>query len=399
MSTQINNFKRGTPFFATVLLLLSLFHLSTVNDSIAMAGSDRWYTSEVSTQVSTEAATDSLDHYIGRMLMIGFRGMTLQESDHLLRDLQQYHLGGVILFDYDVPTRTPSRNIESPYQLKHLIEEVKQATDIELLVAVDQEGGRVARLKEARGFFRGRSAEALTALWSTHPDSVEIEVANQANQLRDLGFNVNFSPVVDVNVNPDNPVIGGLQRSFSENPDRVTMLAKLTLNALSDAGLTGVLKHYPGHGSSMNDSHLGVTEVTQTWSSIELSPYRNLIDSGHARAIMSAHVFHAGLDSLYPGTLSYYVNTALLREDLGFEGVLFSDDLQMGAIRDQFSLEETVILAVNSGIDVLVFGNNSIYDPEIVPKVQNILRKAVAEGTVPLQRLKESSGRIEKLLR
>ena len=343
------------------------------------------------------APSDSLDYWIGRMLMIGFRGFSVSENDHILRDLQEYHVGGIILFDYDVPSRTPIRNIESPTQVKTLIEELKSSTEVPLLIAVDQEGGRVARLKEARGFLPSRSAAQLNELSLRHPDSVSLEYDRQAQQLRDLGFNVNFAPVVDLNVNPENPVIGKLERSYSADSEQVTLLARQMLESLRKAGLTGVLKHFPGHGSSMNDSHLGVTEVTQTWQPEELAPYRELISSGHAQAIMSAHVFHAEFDSLYPGTLSPYVNKILLRDELGFNGVLFSDDLQMGAIRDQFTLEETLLLALNSGIDVMVFGNNASYDPDIVPKVHGIIRNAVLKGEVQEDRLKSSAKRIERL--
>jgi beta-N-acetylhexosaminidase len=331
------------------------------------------------------------------MMMIGFRGMTMNESDHLLRDLQEYHVGGIILFDYDVPTKTPIRNIESKDQVKNLIEEMTSATPTNLLVAVDQEGGRVARLKETRGFFSGRSAADIATLYEINPDSVFSEFRKQASQLHELGFHINFAPVVDVNLNPDNPVIGKIGRSYSADPEQVTVLAELYLKALDEAGLTGVLKHFPGHGSSMNDSHLGVTDVTDTWDPLELLPYRNLISSGEAKAIMSAHVFHADLDSLYPGTLSPYVNKTLLRDELGFDGVLFSDDLQMGAIRDQFTLEETVVLALNSGIDVLVFGNNSEYDSEIAPKVHQIIMDAVSNGEISAERIRESAHRIERL--
>lgn len=341
--------------------------------------------------------SDSLSQWIGRMIMIGFRGMTVSESDHLLRDLKEYHVGGVILFDYDVPTKTSIRNIDSKDQVKKLIEDMTSASDTNLLVAIDQEGGRVARLKETRGFFRGRSAEDIAKLYEMNPDSVLIEFNKQALQLKELGFHINFAPVVDVNRNPENPIIGKIGRSFSADPEQVTVLADLYLNTLYDTGLIGVLKHFPGHGSSKDDSHLGVTDVTNTWDPIELLPYRNLIQEGNARAIMSAHVFHAGLDSLYPGTLSPYVNQTLLREELGFEGVLFSDDLQMGAIRDQFTLEETVILALNAGIDVLVFGNNSIYDSEITPKVHQIIMSAVSDGKISADRIRDSAHRIERL--
>jgi len=380
--------------YALTLPLFLFFIESAISNPVPgrVIETDHIYNSE-----QIEVPADSLSKMIGRMIMIGFRGMSLEESDHLVRDLTQYHLGGVILFDYDVPTKTPIRNIDSKEQVSTLIRELNSATQTNLLIAIDQEGGRVARLKETRGFFRGQSAEKIAKLSEVSPDSVLFEFQKQADQLKELGFNVNFAPVVDLNLNPENPVIGMIERSYSADPEQVTRLAQLYLRTLEEAGLTGVLKHYPGHGSSMNDSHLGVTDVTTTWDSIELEPYRNLIQSGDAKAIMSAHVYHAGLDSLYPGTLSPFVNKTLLRNELGFDGVLFSDDLQMGAIRDQFTLEETVMLALNSGIDVLVFGNNSVYDSEIVPKVHQLIEKAVLSGRIPIERIQESVSRVERL--
>lgn len=341
-----------------------------------------------------EVAADSLDLWIGRMTMLGFRGMTLEESDHLLRDLREHHTGGVILFDYDVPNREPVRNIESAEQVRRLTRQIREAARPGILIAIDQEGGRVARLKETRGFERGLSAQDVAAAGL---DTARAVYARQARQLAELGINVNFAPSVDVNLNPDNPVIGSLGRSFSADPDQVTSFAAVVLDALRAEGVMGVIKHFPGHGSSREDSHHGLTDVTPYWERSELLPFARLTSDGRARAVMSAHVMHRGIDPDAPATLSPAFLDGMLREEMGFDGIVFSDDMQMGAIREEFGLEEAVVRAVQAGVDVLVFGNNSVYEADIVPRVHAILREAVREGRVPAQRLRESARRIERV--
>lgn len=324
--------------------------------------------------------------------MIGFKGFEVSDTSHIIRDIQDYHLGGVVLFDFDVPTGQPVRNIESPEQVKTLISQLNDLSDEPLFIAVDQEGGRVARLKESRGFLPNVSAEYLGEI--DNIDSTRHYAETMANQLQELGFNVNFAPVVDLNINPDNPVIGRIERSFSANPDLVEKQASIFLEEFSEHNILGVLKHYPGHGSAWNDSHVGMADVTETWDDVELDPYRDLINSDYRFAIMTAHVLNENLDEEWPATLSKEIQTDLLRNELGFEGVLFSDDMQMEAIRSFYGLETAITRAINAGVDVVVFGNNSVYWPDIVPRAVEIIKRKIEDGEISQKRIDESYNRI-----
>src|SRR6056297_1832179 len=337
----------------------------------------------------------SLEEKIGQMLMIGFRGFTVDDSDHIVRDLNEYHLGGIVLFDYDVPTSTPERNILSFEQVRDLNSELQKISARPLLIAIDQEGGRVARLKPTRGFRPHVSAEYLGEI--DNPDTTRYYAASMSDQLQELGFNINFAPVVDLNTNPQNPVIGAIERSFSSDPELVTKHASIFLDEFEEHGITGVIKHFPGHGSAWNDSHVGMADVTETWEETELKPYQNLIESEQNFGIMTAHVFNENLDEDHPATLSKAVQTDLLRHRLGFDGVLFSDDMQMEAIRSFYGLERAIKLAINAGVDVLVFGNNSVYDPDIVPKAVQIILNHIESGEIEEHQIHESYEKVKAL--
>lgn len=337
----------------------------------------------------------SLEEKIGQILMIGFRGFTVDDSDHIVRDLTEYHLGGVILFDYDVPTSTPERNIHSFEQVQDLNSQLQKISDRQLLIAVDQEGGRVARLKPTRSFQPHVSAGYIGEI--NNSDSTRYYASSMSAQLEKLGFNINFAPVVDLNINPQNPVIGAIDRSFSENSNLVTKHASIFLDEFEKHGITGVIKHFPGHGSAWNDSHVGMADVTETWEESELKPYQKLIKSEHKFAIMTAHVFNENLDMEHPATLSKAVQTDLLRDQLKFKGVLFSDDMQMEAIRSFYGLEAAIKLAINAGVDVLVFGNNSVYDPDIVPKAVQIILNHIESGEIEEGQIDESYERVQAL--
>lgn len=334
----------------------------------------------------------SLDEKIGQMLMVGFKGFEVSDTSHIIRDINQFHLGGVILFDFDVPTGKPERNIQNPVQVKQLISQLENLSETPLFIAVDQEGGRVARLKSAKGFEHNVSAQYLGEI--DNPDSTRHYAKNTAKQLKELGFNVNFAPVVDLNINPENPVIGRVERSFSEDPGKVVKHASVFLEEFSNQRILGVLKHFPGHGSAWNDSHVGMADVSETWQQAELDPYRELIKDDHQFAVMTAHVFNENLDPDWPATLSQKVQTGILREKLGFEGVLFSDDMQMEAIRSFYGLETSIINALNAGVDVIVFGNNSVYQPDIIPKVVDIIKEQIEKGTISREKIDRSFKRI-----
>jgi beta-N-acetylhexosaminidase len=203
--------------------------------------------------------------------------------------------------------------------------------------------------------------------------------------------------VVDLCSNPDNPVIARLERCFSAQPAQVTRHAQQFIQAHQDQGVISVIKHFPGHGSSQKDSHLGFVDVSTSWKPAELTPYIALIAAGKAEAIMTAHVFNATLDADHPATLSRFTITGLLRKQLGFKGVVFSDDLQMKAVTEHYGLDEAVRLAIEAGVDILLFGNNLEYDSEIVPRVVGIIRDLVAVGKISEERIDESYRRILRL--
>jgi beta-N-acetylhexosaminidase len=200
-----------------------------------------------------------------------------------------------------------------------------------------------------------------------------------------------------VNSNPDNPVIGKLERSFSADPEVVARHALVWVDAHRRFGILCALKHFPGHGSSRADSHLGFVDVSDTWTEIELKPYRRVIEAGKADLIMTAHIFNRHLDPQLPGTLSAAVINGLLRERLDFGGVVVSDDLQMKAISDHYGLETAVEKAVNAGVDLLVFGNNSVYDPDIAERSIAVIKRLISNGKISPKRIQQSYERIIRL--
>jgi beta-N-acetylhexosaminidase len=306
---------------------------------------------------SVEQETN-LEVKIGQMLMVGFRGLEVSAEHPIIDDIRDCHLGGVLLFDYDVPSATPVRNIASPTQVKALVSALQAASlHPPLLIAIDQEGGMKSRLKEQLGFPATASAQHLGTLDNL---SITREHATViAQTLAQLGINMNLAPVVDLNINPDNPIIGRSERSFSADPEVTRRHALEFIRAHHRPGVLCTLKHFPGHGSSTGDSHLGLVNITHSWSPIELEPFAALIEAGEADAIMTAHIFNARLDAANPATLSKPIITDLLRERMHYEGVVISDDLQMGAIADYYGLESAIEKAIEAGVDILLIANNA----------------------------------------
>ncbi|MDP9421059.1 MAG: glycoside hydrolase family 3 protein [Actinomycetota bacterium] len=347
---------------------------------------------------SPKSSDEALADKIGELVMVGFRGTTLDGSEPILEQVRAGQVGGVVLFDVDVATGS-SRNIDSPEQLKSLVAELQAAAPSPLLVAVDQEGGRVSRLKERYGFPATLSQQELG-----ERNAVEL-TRSQARQtaeiLADAGINLNLAPVVDLNVNQASPVIGALGRSFSANPALVADHARAVIDAHRKQGVLTAIKHFPGHGSAPGDTHLGFVDVTGTWSSAELEPYRTLVSEGNADLVMTAHVFNGRLDAEWPATLSPAAVTGVLRTELGFQGVVVSDDLQMGAIADHYGLETAVHQALAAGVDILLFANNNprAYEPDIAPRVVALVESLVREGALAEERIDESVERVRALER
>lgn len=343
---------------------------------------------------SRAVADVPLETMIGQMILIGFRGYAAPEKSPIREDIRAGRIGGVVLFDRDVELKSTERNIQSPEQVTTLVRQLQKDARIPLLVAIDQEGGRVARLKPDRGFPATRTAQSL----GEANDSKATHAAGRAvgETLKELGIQFDLAPVVDVNVNPENPVIGKLGRSFSPDPEKVAVQAHAFLQGLQDAKVIACIKHFPGHGSAWNDSHAGLTDVTETWTEKELIPFQRLIDTGECRAIMTAHLFNKKHDAVWPATLSPVV-LGYLRTEMHFTGVIISDDLQMGAIVNQYGFEEAVRQGVRAGLDILLFGNNLHYDPDVATKVHTIIRDMVEKKEISPDRIRASYDRIMTL--
>lgn len=334
----------------------------------------------------------SLREKIGQMLLVGFRGLTIEESASIVADIQAHALGGVLLFDYDTPTSTPVRNVASPEQLTALVSGLQAVAAKPLIVAIDEEGGKVARLDQRHGFPPTVSEQAMG---ERNDLTYTLDQASaMATTLRSVGVNLNLAPVVDLNVNPSNPIIGSLGRSFSADPAVVVEQAGAFIDAHHAVDVACTLKHFPGHGSSTGDTHLGVVDVTKTWSAVELQPFERLVAKGTVDAILTAHVFNATLDPDYPATLSQATITGILRQRFGYDGLVLSDDMQMGAIRDAFGYQDAVRLAINAGVDILTIANQQVFEEGIVGRTIDLVEQLVGSGAITEARIDESYRRI-----
>ena len=231
-----------------------------------------------------------LELMLGQMLLVGFRGLAVDDQHPIIADIRQRHLGGVVLFSFDGPTRSAVRNVESPEQVRALTAALQAAAGTPLLIAVDQEGGQVARLSPRHGFPATLSHQQLAEL--ADETAVVEAAAALARTLAQAGINLNLAPVVDVNRNPENPIIARYERSFAADAALVSRLAALFVQAHHQQGVLCCLKHFPGHGSSTADSHRGLVDVSETWAQEELQPYSDLIQAGLADSIMTVSYTH-----------------------------------------------------------------------------------------------------------
>lgn len=348
----------------------------------------------------------TLEQEIGQMLMIGFNGDKLIQPSPIVADIQQQRIGGVILFDYNFQTKTFAKNIKNPTQLKKLTQQLqlytKQAAQknhnhlYPLLIGIDYEGGEVNRLKPDYGFPQTKSAAYL----GHHSLTTTKYYANiMADTLKQENINLDFAPVLDVNINPNNPVIAHLQRSFSSNPYGVIQHAAIFAKTFKQNNILCVYKHFPGHGDSTTDSHKGFVDETNTWRPIELIPYIYLLKKPYScNMVMVAHIVNKHLDPQgHPATLSYKIITGILRNQLNFNGIIVSDDMQMKAITKYYTLKKAIPLAINAGIDILVFGNQLEYQPTIAKQCITIIKQDVKQGIIPRSRIDDAYNKIIKL--
>lgn len=329
---------------------------------------------------------DSLRYKIGQMMIFGFRGDNVPRA--ISDEIIDYNIGGVLLYRvYDNITADHNKT-------RQLIHDLQAASHIPLLIATDQEPG-LGNLRSSTGFEDTMHAYDLGRLTE---ESITRSIASKfATWFTDLGINANFAPVVDLRLNPDN-VIG--DRSFGSDPDTVVQNAAWFIDEFRERNLITTIKHFPGHGSSIGDSHLGFTDVSDTWTDIELVPFRSLINSGLVDMVMTAHIFNTKFDNQHPATLSHSTITGLLRDSLNFKGVVITDAMFMRAIRDNYTVEESITLAINAGVDIVLYNWDDDFEGHrLAPLFVDHVEAMVLENTISRARIEESYGRITALKR
>ena len=315
---------------------------------------------------------------VAGLFCIGFPGTTVPRE---VRELQELGVAGAILF---------RRNVESPDQFAALCADLKKTAGRPFLTSVDQEGGRVMRLRAP--FTEVPPMRALGAAGDEGLAEAVGEVLGR--ELRAVNVDLDYAPVLDVDTNPANPVIG--DRSFARTPEEVGRLGAALIRGLQRAGVAACGKHFPGHGDTSQDSHTDLPRLPHTMArleSVELPPFEQAIRAGVA-SIMTAHVIFEPLDPRYPATMSRPALDGILRDRMGFDGVVISDDLEMKAIADHYGLEEAVVRGIQAGVDLFLVCHHA----DVQHRAIELLADAVARGEVSIDRVREARRRVDALV-
>lgn len=335
------------------------------------------------------------------MLIMGFDGTEINDQNPVKNWLEKEGLGGVLLFDYDLAAQCPGKNIRDASQVKALIQQLhdcalssEAGSEFPLFVAVDYEGGAVDRLRHLAGIPTSLSPKQYASL---SPEQQQNEAQKMADTLTSLGFNLNFAPLLDLNLNERQGIIGKLARSYGTDATQVAAIARQFVAVLAKQGITCCYKHFPGHGSALGDTHEGFVDVTETFIKDELQPYAELLRHNALPVmVMTAHVINRQLDPEgVPATLSRPILTGLLRETIGFDGVIISDDLQMHAISQHYSLADSLRLTINAGADMVIFANQlgRVSATEVIDVIEGL----VHSGLVAASRIQQACERIKTL--
>ncbi|MCW5724657.1 MAG: glycoside hydrolase family 3 protein [Maricaulaceae bacterium] len=324
---------------------------------------------------------------IGRMLMLGFIGSAPDSAgaDEIEGHLAEGRIGAVLFLRHNVRSREGAEGLAARFH----------AAAPGAWMAVDQEGGVVQRLSADLGYTRIPRAQHISE--QMPPEQAAGLFAGAAREFRAAGFNMNLAPIADLH-DADNSAIGGYGRSFGDDPERVAGYARAFIEAFEAEGAACAIKHFPGHGFSRGDSHDGFVDITETWQAVEAGPFQRLIDSGHAGLIMTGHLTHLELDSTgAPATFSRAMVTHYLRGKLGHDGAVITDDLDMGAIRENYSRREAVLRAIEAGCDLIMMSNSAAPDPQLPQNAVRWVMQAIEEGRIEEGRIHRSFARLAAL--
>lgn len=336
----------------------------------------------------TAAQAATMDTKIGTMLMLGFYGDTpgFQSAKALARHIRSGSAGGAVFLRHNASTRS---GVE---QLTGLFRDASGRRTP--LLSIDQEGGKVQRLGTKQGYSDILEAGRVPARYT--PDQAAAMYASAARELRDSGFNVNLAPTVDLH-DPANPVIGRYERAFGTDPAKVAEYGAAFIRGMAREGVACCAKHFPGHGTSRGDSHDGFVDITRSWGQAEIEPFRALART--APMVMGGHLVHDTLTGGEPVTFSEPILQGVLREQLGFTGAIMTDDLDMGAIRNRYSMQEAVVRSVMAGNDIILISNSAKPDDDLAPKAVRWVGQAVKDGRIPMSRIDQAAARIEAVKR
>ncbi len=364
---------------------------------------------------ATPSSISELERHISRLIWVGIRGS--QPGDPVLEAeierCKRAHVGGIILFDVDLPQRDrlmregtsradadsqSPRNISDPGETRSLVRYLRHRLGPHVVICIDQEGGSVSRLRPSLGYPEATSP----ATYAKLDDASRAAACDAlAESLAMVGVDLNLAPCVDIECSNTNSCFAQSGRCFGSDPEQVASMAAEQIRAMRNAGIGSCIKHFPGHGSATGDTHNELVDITRTWSrDTELAPYRTLINGPTPPdAIMVAHLLHTKLDPLLPASLSPAIITGMLREQLGWQGVVITDSLDMRAIADRYPSGEAAVLAIIAGADVALEGNNlGVPKPCPAPEMHEALMGAVHEGRLSHERLAQSVARLDVFL-
>ncbi len=319
-----------------------------------------------------------LTEIFGQMLCVGFEGTDLDRNPRLRDHIGKGMVGSVIIY---------GRNTGDEF--RHLMRQLRSIdTKYPLWIMVDQEGGRSQRMKDLDILSHRDMVRSCTT------EQARTSYRKMAAMLKEYGYSINLAPVVDLDINPDNPIIGYYGRSFSNDPEVVVRYAKAFIDAHREEGVLTCIKHYPGHGSSRLDTHLHWADITPFWQPVEREVFKRLIDDGYADSIMTSHVYHREIDEELPASMSRKHVRNIIRDHWDYQGLILSDDMLMNAISKYYNLPQTIEYALDAGNDVLLFSNVDHFAGDYVANLHRIVKELIENQKISMTEMEESFNRV-----